>query len=233
MSEPRRILVVEDEPSVADTITYALRTEQYVPEWQSTGAGCLAALAGSSFDLVILDVGLPDMNGFEVCRRIRRGSNMPIIFLTARAEEIDRIVGLEIGADDYLIKPFSPRELTARVRAVLRRAERQTAEPPTNEAPSSGPFIVDADRCAISYFGTPVPLTRYEYRLLEILVSRPGRIFSREALMNRAWEEPEASMERTVDAHIKSIRAKLEAVRSGVEPILTHRGLGYALRENW
>jgi len=232
MVAARRILVVEDEPSVADAITYALSTEGYAPTRCGTGAECLDASAATAFDLVILDVGLPDVSGFEVCRRIRRGSDVPIIFLTARADEIDRVVGLEIGADDYLVKPFSPRELTARVRAVLRRSERRPAAAPATLA-SSVPFSVDADRSSISYFGTPLPLTRYEYRVLEVLVGRPGRVFSREALMNRAWEEPEASMERTVDAHIKSIRAKLESVRAGEEPILTHRGLGYALREIW
>jgi two-component system catabolic regulation response regulator CreB len=233
MGGTRRILVVEDEPSVADTITYALATEQFVPVRHGTGAECLAALAGSSFDLVILDVELPDMSGFDVCRKIRQSSNVPIIFLTARAGEIDRIVGLEIGADDYLVKPFSPRELTARVRAVLRRGERQTAGQGSDATAPATPFAVDTERCTITYFGTPLALTRYEYRLLEVLVSRPGRIFSRETLMNRAWEQPEASMERTVDAHIKSIRAKLETVRAGEEPIQTHRGLGYALRESW
>lgn len=232
MAGARRILVVEDEPSVADTITYALSTESYVPVRCATGAECLAALAASAFDLVVLDVGLPDASGFDVCRSIRRASNVPIIFLTARAGEIDRVVGLEIGADDYLAKPFSPRELTARVRAVLRRVERQAPAAPAATA-SAFPFVVDAERCSISYFGTPLPLTRYEYRLLEVLVGRPGRVFSRESLMNRAWEEPEASMERTVDAHIRSIRAKLEAARGGQEPIVTHRGLGYALREEW
>ncbi len=232
MAGARGILVVEDEPSVADAITYALSTENYAPVRCTTGAECLAALAESAFDLIILDVGLPDASGFDICRSVRRESNVPIIFLTARAGEIDRVVGLEIGADDYLVKPFSPRELTARVGAVLRRTGRQPASPPAGRAPSF-PFRVDAERCSISYFGTPLPLTRYEFRLLEVLVGRPGRIFSREALMNRAWEEPEASMERTVDAHVKSIRAKLEAVRAGEEPILTHRGLGYALRESW
>jgi two-component system catabolic regulation response regulator CreB len=233
MGTARRILVVEDEPSVADTITYALATEQFLPEHHGTGSECLAALARSRYDLVILDVGLPDMSGFDVCREIRRGSNVPIIFLTARAEEIDRVVGLEIGADDYLVKPFSPRELTARVRAVLRRTQPGSALMPEPMATTPTPFAIDPERCMISYFGAPLPLTRYEYRLLEVLIGRPGRVFSREALMNRAWEEPEASMERTVDAHVKSVRAKLEAVRPGEEPIVTHRGLGYALRENW
>ena len=232
MSAQRRILVIEDEPSVADNITYALETEHFHPLWRETGAECLAAIAEESFDLIILDIGLPDVNGFDLCRDIRRSSNVPIIFLTARSGEIDKVVGLELGADDYLVKPFSPRELTARVRAVLRRSG--GGKNPAREETLTGlPFAVDRERYRISYFGKPLPLTRYEYRILEILVKHPGRIFSRETLMNRAWEEPESSMDRTVDAHIKSTRAKLEAARRGENPIRTHRGLGYSLREDW
>lgn len=232
MSAQCRILVIEDEPSVAENITYALETEHFQPVWRETGAACLAAVAEESFDLVILDIGLPDMNGFDLCRDIRRNSNVPIIFLTARSDEIDKVVGLELGADDYLVKPFSPRELTARVRAILRRSGGEKGALRA-EGLTGLPFTVDRERFRISYYGNPLPLTRYEYRILEILIQHPGRIFSRETLMNRAWEEPESSMDRTVDAHIKSTRAKLEAARAGEDPIRTHRGLGYSLREDW
>jgi two-component system catabolic regulation response regulator CreB len=221
-----KILLVEDEPSIADNILYALRTEGFEPVWCSTGEDALARFGAEQFSLVILDVGLPDMNGFELCRQLRASSPVPIIFVTARKDEIDRVVGLEIGADDYVVKPFSPRELTARVKAILRRTE--------HPAPAAGPpplFALDEERCEIRYHGTPLALSRYEYRLLKILMLKPGRVFSREQVMEQAWEEPESAFDRTVDAHIKMLRAKLHAVRPDEDPIRTHRGLGYSMKE--
>jgi two-component system, OmpR family, catabolic regulation response regulator CreB len=232
MTGRQRILVIEDEPSVAENITYALSTEGFDAVWCATGGEGLARLK-ESVDLIVLDVGLPDRNGFDLCREIRRTSNVPVIFLTARADEVDRVVGLELGADDYLVKPFSPRELTARIRAVLRRSGEPPAPTGAGQAAGKTPFSIDRERFAIRYFGEPLTLTRCEFRLLEVLIGQPGRVFSRENLMDRAWDEPDASMERTVDAHIKSLRAKLRAVKPDVEPIDTHRGLGYALRETW
>jgi two-component system catabolic regulation response regulator CreB len=238
-----KILVVEDEPAVADTLTYALSTDGFTPVWCSTGREGLAALAKGDVDLVVLDVGLPDANGFELCKEIRKRSRVPVIFLTARAAEVDRVVGLEIGADDYLVKPFSPRELTARVKAVLRRAGGGEGDSPgarkgaRNAKAATGPlpppFVIDEDRCAILYFGAPLPLSRTEYRLLQVLVRRPGWVFSREKLMEMAWDAPDCSLERTVDAHVKSLRAKLRAVRPDADPIRTHRGTGYSLKEAW
>jgi two-component system catabolic regulation response regulator CreB len=228
-----RILVVEDEPAIADTICYALSTDGFEPDWRATGAAALEALAaGTEPGLIILDVGLPDVNGFELFKRLVGHTRAPVIFLTARAEEVDRIVGLELGADDYVAKPFSPRELTARVRAVLRRlgkaAEPEPA-PPASARRSA--FTVDDERRIITYRGRPLELSRYEYRVLSLLVSRPGRVFSRDDILQHAWDEPEASYDRTVDAHIKTIRAKLKAVAADVDPVRTHRGEGYSLRE--
>ncbi|MEM7147599.1 MAG: two-component system response regulator CreB [Verrucomicrobiota bacterium] len=246
------ILVVEDEPTIVENIVYSLRTDGYAPVACGTGEEALEKVRGGDGEgiaLVVLDVGLPDMSGFEVCKAIRERSRVPIIFLTARESEIDRVVGLEIGADDYMVKPFSPRELSARVRAVLRRAAGMPEvgngavasggggeAAPTNEKPEGKigdeRFTVDEGRMQISYHGEVLGLSRYEYRLLCIFVERPGRVYSREQLMDMAWEEPEAAMERTVDTHIKSLRAKLKAVRAEVDPIRTHRGMGYSLREN-
>lgn len=229
-----RILLVEDEPAIADTITYALQTDGCEVAWRTTGGEALQALEEESYDLVVLDIGLPDANGFDVCRRIRSHSEIPVIFLTARASEIDRVVGLELGADDYVAKPFSPRELSARVRAVLRRVKPTEAQEAGTGAESSPtPFMIDTHRRKISYFGQPLDLSRYEYGLLEVLVSRPGWVFSRDMLMDRVWQAPEFSMDRTVDAHIKMLRAKLRKVRPDIEAIQTHRGLGYALKESW
>ena len=221
----RHVLLVEDEPSIADTISYALQTEGFHCSWCATGKEALEILGGKAVDLIVLDVGLPDGNGFELCKTIRKSSTTPIIFLTARIDEIDRVVGLEIGGDDYMVKPFSPRELAARIKAVLRRVAAPAAVAPKT------PFRVDGDRRRIHFRGHPLALSRYEYRLLTVLIQRPGWVFSRERLMELAWDEPESSMDRTVDAHIKSIRAKLRAVDPHDDPIQTHRGMGYSLKE--
>ena len=205
------ILIVEDEPSIADNITYALSTEGYNAHWRASGRDGLAVLEAGGIDLVILDVGLPDINGFDLAKEIRKRFEVPLIFVTARNSEIDRVVGLEIGGDDYVVKPFSPRELTARVRAVLRRTAGRT-EPaqPARSLPRC-PFVVDEARYAISFQGNPLELSRYEYRLLRVLVLNQGRVYSREQLMEKVWDEPDMSLERTVDTHIKTLRQKLRA----------------------
>jgi two-component system catabolic regulation response regulator CreB len=231
MPPPRpTILVVEDEAAIAETIVYALRTEGFEPLWLTTGREALAALDRSPVMLVVLDVGLPDMNGFDVCRELRKRHAVPVIFLTARSGEVDKIVGLELGADDYLAKPFSPRELTARVRAVLRRTNPDRVGAVTPAAATAA-WTHDEARCRISYRGKMLDLTRNEYRLLGALLASPGRVFNRDQLMTAAWDDPGAAMDRTVDAHIKTLRAKLHAAAPDADPIVTHRGLGYSLRE--
>lgn len=217
------ILIIEDEHSIADTICYALRTENFFVEWKNLGEDGIKYLKNNSVSLVILDVGLPDISGFEVCKAIRSFSDVPIIFLTARQEEMDRVVGLEIGADDYVVKPFSPRELVARVKVILKRTGKSS-----NEG-NAGSFQVDEDKGRITYQGTVMDLTRYEYRLLKLLLSQPERIFSREQLMEHVWEAPESSMDRTVDAHIKMLRSKLRDIEPQCDLIKTHRGMGYSI----
>lgn len=223
------ILVVEDEAAIAETILYALQTEGFLPIWKTTGREALAFIADQPVALVVLDVGLPDMSGFDVCRELQRISRVPVIFLTARSGEVDKIVGLELGADDYVAKPFSPRELTSRVRAVLRRATGSVA--PGAVPPVSGLWQHDEGRCRISYRARPLDLTRNEYRLLCALLASPGRVFNRDQLMAAAWDDPGAALDRTVDAHIKTLRAKLREAAPAADPIVTHRGLGYSLRE--
>jgi len=224
------ILVVEDEAAIAETIVYALKTEGLGAIWKTTGREALAVLREEPIALVVLDIGLPDMNGYDVCRELRRERPVPVIFLTARSAEVDRIVGLELGADDYVAKPFSPRELSARVRAVLRRCDGSLVAG-RHENAADERWRHDEARCRISYDGRPLELTRNEYRLLTVLLQSPGRVFSREQLMNAAWEDPGAALDRTVDAHVKLLRAKLRAAGAGEDAIVTHRGLGYALRE--
>lgn len=233
---PKRlaILLVEDEAAIADAVIYALETEGFATVWKRTAQEALDRLARQDeppVALVVLDIGLPDINGFDVCREIRRGGQMPVIFLTARNAEVDRIVGLELGADDYVAKPFSPRELSARVRAVLRRTEPAAVGPAGASASKTGDWQHDPERCRISYAGRALELTRNEYRLLGTLLAQPGRVFTREQLMNAAWDDPLAAMDRTVDAHVKMLRAKLREIAPDLDLIVTHRGLGYSLRE--
>jgi two-component system, OmpR family, catabolic regulation response regulator CreB len=230
MAQRPVILIVEDEPGIADTLQYALRTEGFEPRWCATGEAALAqVLSHESAALVILDVGLPDINGFEVFKRLRaREPTLPILFLTARADEIDRVVGLELGADDYVTKPFSPRELVARVRTVLRRS----ALPATASAATATPFALDDGKRLIHYYGHALDLSRYEYGLLKTLIGRPGFVFTRERLLSLVWDDDTDSLDRTVDAHVKTLRAKLKAVAPALEPIRTHRGVGYALAED-
>jgi two-component system catabolic regulation response regulator CreB len=234
-----KILVVEDEPAIADNVGYALTTEGFEVAACSTGRDALARLDAGDIALIVLDVGLPDVSGFEVCKQIRRASSTPIIFLTARADEIDRIVGLEIGGDDYMVKPFSPRELAARVKVILRRVspdsrEDSAASPPAAPAAprdAHGPFAIDRNRMKIIYHGMPLELSRYEFGILETLIRRPGWVFSRNQLMDRVGGEDTPSLERTIDSHIKTLRAKLREIDPQIDPIETHRGFGYALRE--
>jgi two-component system catabolic regulation response regulator CreB len=225
----KEILIVEDEPTIADTIAYALETEGFDVLRSTTAQEALHEFNRRKISLIVLDVGLPDINGFELCREIRKQSSVPIIFLTARSDEVDRVVGLELGADDYVVKPFSPRELSARVKAVLRRTDSGAG----NTAVAETPFAVDDNKKRISYFDVTLELSRYEYKMLALFISRPGWVFTRDKLMDMIWEEPEASMDRTVDTHIKTLRMKLHKVRPDLSPILTHRGIGYSLKESF
>jgi len=222
------VLIVEDEPGIADTLQYALRTEGFEPLWCATGEAALARAGEAA--LVILDVGLPDISGFELFKRLRAlREDLPVLFLTARADEIDRVVGLELGADDYVTKPFSPRELVARVRSVLRRSAGKAKPAPLA---AGTPLRCDEGKRQIRYYGRLLDLSRYEYGLLKTLLSRPGFVFTRERLLDLVWDDASDSLDRTVDAHVKTLRAKLKAVAPELEPIRTHRGVGYALVED-
>ena len=222
------IWLVEDEASIADTLIYSLETDGFAVRWFERGLPLLEAMNHEQPDFLILDVGLPDIGGFELCRRIRAVSQLPLLFLTARSEEIDRLLGLEMGADDYVAKPFSPREVSARVRTILRRAR------PATPAPAEKPrgLQLDEARACIQFHGQPLPLTRYEYLLLKTLLQHQGHVYSRQQLMERVWSDAEESLERTVDTHIKTLRAKLHEIDPQANPILTHRGLGYSLSES-
>lgn len=219
-----RILLVEDEPAIADTLIYVLESECHRVSHALTGADGLGLLEKSSYDLAILDVGLPDMTGFDVCRKIREKHLLPILFLTARDGELDRVLGLEIGGDDYVTKPFSPREVAARVRAILRRISL-----PVSPSVETNGLSIDDSTKRVLCDGKRLDLTAHEYKLAAVLVRNPGQVFSRDQLLDHAWDDPGAVTDRTVDAHVKSLRAKLRAARAGAEEMITtRRGLGYA-----
>ena len=237
-----RILVVEDESGIADTIQYVLTTDGYAPVLCSTAEQALAEFASQAPALAILDVGLPDMNGFELFKRLQAlpgGALVPMLFLTARSDEIDRVVGLELGADDYMAKPFSPRELVARVRGILRRSVRpvavQVAAPAAEKlaapASPSKPFALDEERRQIRFYGQLLELSRYEYGILRLLVLRPGRVYTRDDIFRYVWTDGSGSLDRTIDAHIKTLRAKLKVIAPHLDAIRTSRGSGYALSE--
>ena len=239
MSSQQRILVVEDEPGIADTLQYVLASDGFAPVCCATAQDALQAFVAQPPALVILDVGLPDMSGFELFRRLQAqslasgGGEVPMLFLTARSDEIDRVVGLELGADDYIAKPFSPRELVARVRTILRRSARAAPAAGVPKAPlPAQPFALDDEKRQIRFYGRVLELSRYEYGILRLLVQKPGRVFSRDELLAKVWDDDAASFDRTVDAHIKTLRAKLKAVAPDAEAIRTSRGSGYALAED-
>lgn len=219
-----RILLVEDEPAIAETVLYALRTAGFAARHCLTGGEALREAQRAHYDLVVLDVGLPDIGGFALCRELRHGRDLPVIFLTAHDAEAERILGLEIGADDYVPKPFSPRELVARVRVVLRRRRA-----PADGSASAHGFEHDSDGHRVRYRGRLLDLTRYEYCLLAALLQRPGAVLTRSQLMDRVWGDAPGSGDRTIDTHIKTLRAKLRAIAPEADPIRTHRGLGYSL----
>lgn len=222
-----KILIVEDEPAISDNIQYVLESEGLETVLASTGAAVPALLAAHAVDLILLDIGLPDVSGFDLLKTIRRTHATPIIFLTARNAEIDRVLGLEIGADDYVAKPFSPRELAARVKAVLRRSNNGPAP-----AQATTAFAINASKRQVTFRGHALELSKYEYEILTTFIRRPGHVFSRDQLMEIVWEQPESSLDRTVDAHIKNIRAKLRAIAPDEDAIVTHRGTGYSLRDD-
>ncbi|SMF96685.1 two-component system, OmpR family, response regulator BaeR [Methylomagnum ishizawai] len=221
MNTTKRILIVEDEPKLAGVLMDYLARAGYATDWLADGLGVAARIAAAPPDLVLLDLMLPGRDGMDVCRDIRKTSNVPIFMVTARIEEIDRLLGLELGADDYICKPYSPREVVARVRALFRRLETLGAATPPPA------YRVDREKMLIAFHGAALELTTVEFRLLAILMETPGRIYSREQLLNRLYEDRRVVTDRTIDTHIKNIRRKLAQAIGEREALVSVYGVGY------
>ncbi len=220
-----RVLVVEDEESFSDALSYMLRKEGFEVAVAASGPDALESFDRAGADLVLLDLMLPGLPGTEVCRELRTKSNVPVIMLTAKDSEVDKVVGLELGADDYVTKPFSSRELVARIRAVLRRrGDVEELAPPTLEA---GPVRMDVERHVVTVVGREVPLPLKEFELLEVLLRNAGRVLTRMQLIDRVWGADYVGDTKTLDVHIKRLRAKIEPSPSTPRFIVTVRGLGY------
>jgi two-component system response regulator RegX3 len=221
-----RVLVVEDEESFSDALSYMLRKEGFEVSVAPTGTSALTQFDRTGADIVLLDLMLPEMSGTEVCRQLRQRSHVPIIMVTARDSEIDKVVGLEIGADDYVTKPYSPRELVARIRAVLRRQGTEPAEASTPTL-AAGPVRMDVERHVVTVDGGAVQLPLKEFELLELLLRNAGRVLTRGQLIDRVWGADYVGDTKTLDVHVKRLRSKVEPEPSAPRYIVTVRGLGY------
>jgi DNA-binding response OmpR family regulator len=223
-------LLVDDEDAVQKLLTYPLRKEGYEVVPALDGREALDRLSEDNFDLVVLDVMMPKMDGFDVCREIRARSTVPIIMLTAKTEEIDKVLGLELGADDYITKPFSMREFRSRVRAALRRAEMGQLDG-AYEPLDRGDLHIDLAKRTTELGGEPVQLTYVEFEILSVLAQHPGRVYTRDMLLDRIWGDSAFRDQRTIDVHIRHLREKLERDPRNPEYLLTVRGVGYRFRD--
>ena len=226
-----RILLADDEQAVQKLLASVLRKDGYEVVCAPDGRAALDSVAGEAFDLLVLDLMLPKVDGFEVCRQVRATSSVPIIMLTAKTEEIDKVLGLELGADDYITKPFSMREFRSRVKAVLRRSQLARTEEPAEEELEDGELRIDFDKRLVTLAGKPVRLTYVEFEILAALARHPGRVYGRATLLDRIWGDSAYRDPRTVDVHIRHLREKLERDPKEPELVQTVRGVGYRFRD--
>jgi two-component system OmpR family response regulator len=224
-----QILVVDDDAHIREVVRFALEKAGHEVREAADGRAALRAFARSPADLLVLDILMPEVDGLEVCRELRRDSDVPILFLSSRDEELDRVLGLELGADDYVVKPFSPRELVARVKGILRRVQRSAADAALPaEIIEYGPLRIDVNRHECSWAGRAIPLTVTEFGLLRSLLGMPGKVYTRDELVERAYGDGHHITDRTVDSHIRRIRKKFKEHRG--EPVETVYGLGYRIK---
>jgi DNA-binding response OmpR family regulator len=228
---PSTILLVDDEDSVQKLLAYPLERDGFRVLQARDGEEALARFASERVDLVVLDIMLPRLDGLEVCRRLRAESTVPIIMLTARDDELDKVVGLELGADDYITKPFSIREFRSRVRALLRRASASRHDTRSDELIVRGPLRIDVARRVVELSGEPVQLTYVEFELLRVLAANPGRVYTRQMLLEALWGGSDYREPRTIDVHVRHLREKLERDPREPELIFTVRGVGYRFRD--
>ncbi|MGB2681416.1 MAG: response regulator [Candidatus Competibacter sp.] len=223
------ILVVDDDPHIRDVICFALKKDGFATVEAENGEQALARFQEAKPDLIVLDIVMPELDGTEVCKALRRGSAVPIIFLSSRDDELDRILGLELGGDDYVTKPFSPRELAARARAILRRGKAEDRDSPASgeRELKHGRLRLDADRYAAFWQGQEVALTLTEFSILRTLLDHPGKVFNRDQLMDGGYQDYRVVSDRTIDSHVRRVRAKFKAI--GADPIETLHGIGYRL----
>jgi DNA-binding response OmpR family regulator len=231
MSDPATILLVDDEESVRKLLTYPLERDGYRVVQARDGDEALARFDSENVDLVVLDIMLPRLDGLEVCKRLRARSSVPIVMLTARDDELDKVLGLELGADDYITKPFSIREFRSRVKALLRRAAAPRHAPSDEDPIEIAGLRIDSARRAVERDGAPIQVTYVEFELLRALAGRPGRVFSRQKLLEEVWGGSEYREPRTIDVHVRHLREKLETDPREPQYILTVRGAGYRFRE--
>lgn len=237
MSDPHQVLVADDDPHIREVVTFALEEAGFSPIEAEDGRQTLETVEETDPDLVILDIMMPEMDGTDVCRKLRADSDIPIVFLSSRDEEVDRVVGLELGGDDYVTKPFSPRELVARVKAILRRAggtdgrdeQAAASERDTECVREHGRLRLDLDRYKAFWGDREIELTKTEFGVLETLIGHPGKVYSRDELMEGAYPDGTIVSDRTIDSHVRGIRETFEAVEAN--PIETVRGLGYRLND--
>ncbi len=228
---PTRILVVDDDPRLRELLRYTLSREGFQVREASDGRAALALLAEQDVDLVVLDVLMPELDGIQVCRQLRRSSQVPIVFLSSKGEEFDRVLGLELGGDDYLTKPFSPRELVSRVKAVLRRTQPHSPQQEEGERPLQvGALRLDPVAHRAHVGEEELQFTVTEFRIVQVLMGCPGRVYTRDELVDRAYEGRHFVSGRTVDSHVRRIRKKLR--QAGLDPIETVHGLGFRLRRD-
>lgn len=222
------ILVVDDDPHITDVICFALKKADHTFIVAKTGKEALDIFAQHDFDLIVLDIGLPEIDGLEVCREIRKTSNAPILFLSARDDEIDRILGLEIGGDDYVTKPFSPRELMARITVILKRTQNSQASNLDEKTLAKGNLVLNPEHRSASYNTTPLNLTAIEFNILKTVLARPKMAFTRDQIMTAAWPDNIHVSERTIDSHVRNLRAKLADIGCD-DAIETVHGIGFRL----
>ncbi|HYD27802.1 response regulator transcription factor [Brevundimonas sp.] len=223
----RTVLVVDDDPHIRDLLTFALQKAGLATREAADGEAALADIAAHAPDLVVLDINMPKMDGIEACRRIRAQGDLPVLFLSSRDDEIDRVLGIELGADDYVVKPFSPREVVARVAAILRRTARTPPAEPSGML-THGRLTLDADGWRARWNGTEVPLTVTEFSIVRVLADGPRRVFSRDAIIDRVHGPGFAMTDRTIDSHVRNLRIKFAAA-GGTDVVETRAGVGYQL----